>query len=174
MAACCCATFSRVCPRLSACKRAMEIVAHRRGLGKVRLIPFESHCAPREGEREREREREWCRAVWFSVHWRIDRHVRSRSASFFSTELATVTTRCQTRWDGASLEIKPTMPSSHLFAAKFFIVSHGSWYLSEILYPSLCHDTMGSALIRRVPFKRWRLLFRFGMRRGKGDALPLE
>lgn len=55
MAARCCATFSRVCLRLSACKRAMEIVAHRRGLGKVRLIPFESHCAPREGERERER-----------------------------------------------------------------------------------------------------------------------
>lgn len=68
----------------------------------MRLIPFESH-----DRAERKREDEWCRTVWFPVHWRIDGHVRSRSASFIRFHRDPVTNRCQTRWDGASLEIKP-------------------------------------------------------------------
>lgn len=37
---------------MSACKRAMEAVAHGRGLRKVRLIPFESHCRIEKGAKE--------------------------------------------------------------------------------------------------------------------------
>lgn len=70
------------------------------------------------------------------------------------------------------------MPSSHLFAAKFFIVSHG--VLEQVLNSSKRDIvTIPFAAIRwvlhrfdEVPFKRRRLLFRFGNERGKGDAFP--